>query len=86
VGEGSIAIRCVHQLLAVWSALSAKDLLVLRRSAVGATSSSSPDAMAITLTTVYVGFSSTAEPVLDVRDAVAAETRGIEYRDSPREG
>jgi hypothetical protein len=38
------------------------------------------------LTTVYAGFSFTVEPVLDVMDAVAAETRGIEYRDSLREG
>jgi hypothetical protein len=38
------------------------------------------------LTTVYAGFSFTVEPVLDVMDAVAAETRGIEYRDSLRNG
>ncbi len=38
------------------------------------------------LTTVYAGFSFTVEPVLDVMDAVAAETRGIEYRESLREG
>ena len=34
------------------------------------------------LTTVYAPFSFTVEPVLDVMDAVAAETRGIEWRDS----
>ena len=34
------------------------------------------------LTTVYAAFSFTVEPVMDVMDAVAAETRGIEYRDS----
>ena len=33
------------------------------------------------LTTVYAGFSFTVEPVLDVMDAVAAETRAIEWRD-----
>ena len=38
------------------------------------------------LTTVYAGFSFTVEPVMDVMDAVAAETRGIEYRDSLRKG
>ena len=38
------------------------------------------------LTTVYAGFSFTVEPVMDVMDAVAAETRGIEYRDSLRRG
>ena len=32
--------------------------------------------MAITLTTVYAGLSSTAEPVLDVMDAVAARRAG----------
>jgi hypothetical protein len=34
------------------------------------------------LTTVYALFSFTVEPVLDVMDAVAAETRGNEWRDS----
>ncbi|WP_244277075.1 DUF3303 domain-containing protein [Geodermatophilus obscurus] len=38
------------------------------------------------LTTVYAAFSFTVEPVMDVMDAVAAETRGIEYRDSLRTG
>ena len=38
------------------------------------------------LTTVYAGFSFTVEPVMDVMDAVAAETRGIEYRNSLRNG
>ena len=38
------------------------------------------------LTTVYAAFSFTVEPVMDVMDAVAAETRGIEYRDSLRNG
>lgn len=33
------------------------------------------------LTTVYASFSFTVEPVLDVMDAVAAETRAIEWRD-----
>ena len=33
------------------------------------------------LTTVYAAFSFTVEPVLDVMDAVAAETRAIEWRD-----
>src|SRR5919112_1689119 len=36
------------------------------------------------LTTVYAPFSFTVEPVLDVMDAVAAETRGIEWRGSLR--
>jgi hypothetical protein len=36
------------------------------------------------LTTVYAPFSFTVEPVLDVMDAVAAETRGIEWRDALR--
>jgi hypothetical protein len=32
--------------------------------------------------TVFAAFSFTVEPVMDVRDAVAAENRGIEWRDS----
>ena len=38
------------------------------------------------LCTAFAVFSFTVEPVLDVMDAVAAETRGIEYRESLREG
>ena len=34
------------------------------------------------LTTVFAAFSFTVEPVMDVMDAVAAENRGIEWRDS----
>jgi hypothetical protein len=34
------------------------------------------------LTTVYAPFSFTGEPVLDVMDAVAAETRALEWRDA----
>ncbi|MGY1680667.1 DUF3303 domain-containing protein [Geodermatophilus sp. SYSU D01176] len=34
------------------------------------------------LTTVYAPFSFTVEPVMNVMDAVAAQTRGVEYRDS----
>ena len=36
------------------------------------------------LTTVYAGFAFTVEPVLDVMDAVAAEQRGIQWRDALR--
>ena len=36
------------------------------------------------LTTVYAVFSFTVEPVMNVMDAVAAQTRGVEYRDSLR--
>ncbi len=36
------------------------------------------------LTTVYAPFSFTVDPVMDVADAVAAETRGIEWRDALR--
>jgi hypothetical protein len=32
--------------------------------------------------TIFAAFSFTAEPVLDVMDAVAAQTRGIEWRDA----
>jgi len=34
------------------------------------------------LCTVYAAFAFTVEPVLDVMDAVTAENRGIEWRDS----
>ncbi|MGY1810155.1 DUF3303 domain-containing protein [Blastococcus sp. SYSU D00669] len=34
------------------------------------------------VTTVFAPFSFTVEPVLDVMDAVAAQSRGIEYRDA----
>jgi hypothetical protein len=34
------------------------------------------------LCTVFAAFSFTVEPVMDVMDAVAAENRGIEWRDS----
>src|SRR3954454_8150110 len=34
------------------------------------------------LCTVFAAFSFTVEPVLDVMDAVAAENRGIDWRDS----
>ncbi len=36
------------------------------------------------LTTVYAPFPFTVDPVMDVADAVAAETRGIEWRDTLR--
>ena len=38
------------------------------------------------LATVYASFSFTVEPVLNVMDAVAAQTRGVEYRDSLQTG
>jgi len=38
------------------------------------------------LSTVFAAFSFTVEPVMNVMDAVAAETRGIEYRDSLQTG
>ena len=38
------------------------------------------------LTTVYAPFSFTVEPVMNVMDAVAAQTRGVEYRDSLQSG
>ncbi len=38
------------------------------------------------LTTVYAIFSFTIEPVMNVMDAVAAQTRGVEYRDSLQSG
>ena len=34
------------------------------------------------LCTVFAAFAFTVEPVMDVMDAVAAESRGIEWRDS----
>lgn len=34
------------------------------------------------LRTVFAAFAFTVEPVLDVADAVAAETRGIDWRDA----
>ncbi|SDC76908.1 Protein of unknown function [Geodermatophilus telluris] len=34
------------------------------------------------LTTVFAAFTFTVEPVMDVVDAVAAEMRGIQYRDA----
>ncbi|RFU21136.1 DUF3303 domain-containing protein [Geodermatophilus marinus] len=34
------------------------------------------------LTTIYAAFTCTVEPVLDVMDAVAAENRGVEWRDA----
>ena len=38
------------------------------------------------LATVYASFSFTVEPVLNMMDAVAAQTRGVEYRDSLQRG
>ena len=38
------------------------------------------------LCTVYAAFAFTVEPVLNVMDAVAAQTRGVEYRDSLQSG
>ena len=38
------------------------------------------------LATVYASFSFAVEPVLNVMDAVAAQTRGVEYRDSLQSG